>query len=93
MRMYDPFSVSLVFREYEFELQNQGFEFWKQPEYTSFMNLELDSTNINQSTREPGSLFEIRIGLDQVVNKEKAIFEGPIPLSFTVTIGGLLFLA
>ena len=57
------------------------------------MNLELDSTNINQSTREPGSLFEIRIGLDQVVNKEKAIFEGPIPLTFTVTIGGLLFLA
>ena len=57
------------------------------------MNLELDSTNINQSTREPGSLFEIRIGLDQVVNKEKAIFESPIPLSFTVTIGGLLFIA
>ena len=93
MRMYDPFSVNMLFREYEFEMQNQGLQFWKSPEQTSFMNLHLDTSSMNQATREQGSLFEVRIGLDRVITRELSIFEGPVPLPLVAMIGGLLFLA
>ena len=64
---------------------------WSPTKNFSFLNLVLDEMNSQLTTIDRNSLFEVSVGLAQMVNKENIVQVGDIIPVITM-VGALLFL-
>ena len=91
LRMTYAVLWSMNFEERRVSIQDAIYKFWAPSKTFAFLNLRLDDMSSHQATKERGSLFEVTIGLDNLVQKDNVYFGSLVPL--VGVVGGALFLS